>query len=76
MAKEKTQKEKNSEAYSTVYATQEVIVAQVTSSVYGVLSLTDANLSKDARKKIMSQVNADVQRQIDSLITRLQKILD
>ena len=76
MAKEKTQKEKNSEAYATVYATQEVIVAQVTSSVYGVLSLTDADISRDARNKIMSQVTADVQRQIDSLITRLQKILD
>tara|TARA_B100000683_G_C12274270_1_gene467123 strand:+ start:109 stop:399 length:291 start_codon:yes stop_codon:yes gene_type:complete len=71
-----TQKEKNREVYSSIYETKDVLVAQVTSSVYGVLSLTEANLTKEARKKIHSQVNGDVTRQLDGLVTRLQKILD
>jgi len=73
---DKNQTQKNSAAYATIYETKDVIVATVTTSILGVLSLTETNVTDQTKRNIQSQVNGNVTTQLDSLVTRLQKILD
>jgi len=71
--KNKTQTQKNSQAFATVYETKEVLVSSLTTTLWDELS---ENLDEESRKQLYDRVNSIVSVQTDSLVTRLQRILE
>ena len=76
MPKNKKQVELNRQAYATVYETKDVLVAQVTSDIFGVLSLTETQVNDKTKTTLQRRINGSVTTQLDSLVNRLMKILD
>jgi len=76
MPKNKKQVELNRQAYATVYETKDVLVAQVTSDIFGVLSLTETQVNDKTNTTLQRRINGSVTTQLDSLVNRLMKILD
>ena len=76
MPKNKKQVELNRQAYATVYETKDVLVAQVTSDIFGVLSLTQTQVNHKTKTTLQRRINGSVTTQLDSLVNRLMKILD
>ena len=74
----KTTKKTNNtpEAMSNVYATKDVLVSSLTSSVLQSLTESDIKVDDAVSRKLYNNVNQVVTTQIDGLVNRLMKILD
>ncbi len=64
-----------SEAMANVYATKEVLVSALTTSILSELTEKDVEIDQNTSKSIHNRVNQTVTMQFDSLVDRLMKVL-